>query len=147
METLNLPACQINLKKSSGKVEYFDIIRKKYLQLTPEEWVRQHFVHYLINYLNYPKSLIRLEGGLKYNQISKRSDILVYSRQGKPYLIVECKAPQVKITQDTFWQAATYNQVHQAQYLATTNGLVHYCCEINAVTGKVTFLNEMPAFK
>ena len=95
MIKLNLPDFDYKLKKAEGKVWIFDVIRKKYLVLTPEEWVRQHVVHFLITHKKYPKALIKLEGGLNYNQLQKRSDIVVFDREGKPWMIMECKAPAI----------------------------------------------------
>ncbi len=124
----------------------FDIIRKKFVMLTPEEWVRQHFIHYLIDHLGYSKGLIRVEFGIQYNELPKRPDILVYDREGRPYALVECKAPDVKITQKTFEQAATYNRVVKARYLMTTNGMEHYCCTIDHDKGSYGFLKDIPKF-
>ena len=129
MNQLNLPAYKPSLRKDRGKVYIFDIIRKKYVVLTPEEWVRQHFINYLIQELNYPKSLFRIEGSLSYNKLQKRSDILIYNREGKPWMLIECKSPTIKLTQRAFNQVAVYNMTIGAQYIAVTNGMVHYCYE------------------
>src|SRR5690349_1542646 len=123
MVQLNLPAFEYQLKKEEGKVWIFDNLRKKYLVLTPEEWVRQHFVNYLIQERKYPRALIKLEGGLSYNTLAKRSDIVVFDREGKPWMIVECKAPDVVISDGTLRQASMYNAQLKAKYLAVTNGL------------------------
>src|SRR5437868_14722578 len=109
MHSLNLPPCEFNLKEIDGKLSIYDSLRKKYLVLTPEEWVRQHFIHFLINQYHYPKSLIKIESGHTYNQLSKRSDIIIYDRYGKVFLLVECKSAKSKISQKTFDQVATYN--------------------------------------
>jgi hypothetical protein len=109
MMKLNLPSFDCVVKKEEGKFLILDVIRKKYLVLTPEEWVRQHFVNYLITELNYPKSLIKIEGGLTFNKLSKRSDIVVFNRHGEPWMIVECKSPSQKINQSTLRQASVYN--------------------------------------
>jgi hypothetical protein len=127
MFKLNLPDFNLTLRKEEGKVWIFDIIRKKYIVLTPEEWVRQHFIHYLINELNYPKSLFRIEGSLTYNKLQKRSDIVIHDRAGKPWMLVECKAPNIKLTQKAFNQVAVYNMTIGARYMAVTNGMVQYC--------------------
>ena len=103
MDPLNLPPCEYIYKEMDGKLYFFNPFRKKYLLLTPEEWVRQHFVQFLINQYQYPKSLIKLESGLQYNQLSKRSDILVCDRYGKVFLLVDCKSYDVAITQKTFF--------------------------------------------
>jgi hypothetical protein len=146
MERLNLPTCELKLRHNGQKVEVFDVIRKKYVILTDEEWVRQNFVHYLIGDLGYPKALISLESGLKYNQLGKRTDIVVYSRDGSPFMVVECKSPLVKINQGVFHQAACYNSVLKAAYLVTTNGLSHYCCKIDQQEKKAVFMNGLPPY-
>ncbi|MBL7883379.1 MAG: type I restriction enzyme HsdR N-terminal domain-containing protein [Bacteroidia bacterium] len=146
MQELNLPQYPFKIREFESKVQIFDSIRKKYLVLTPEEWVRQHFIQYLIQEKNYPQSLITIEIGLKYNQLQKRADILVYNKQGKPYLMVECKAPEVKISQDTFHQIALYNMVFKVNYLVVTNGLYHYCCEMDYHQNTYRFLPEIPLF-
>jgi len=146
MKALNLPNIDCNIRKNGTNIEIFDIIRKKYIILTPEEWVRQHFIHYLINYLHYPKSLFKVESGLNYNKRLKRSDILVYDHNMSPYLLVECKSFDVKINQKGFDQISVYNSKIGAQYLVLTNGLNHYCCTLEAGSD-YKFLNEIPAFE
>ncbi|MFZ5999932.1 MAG: type I restriction enzyme HsdR N-terminal domain-containing protein [Bacteroidota bacterium] len=136
----------MNVKKEEGKVWIFDIIRKKYIVLTPEEWVRQHFVHFLIKELNYPKSLFRIEGALAYNRMQKRSDILIRDREGKPWMLVECKAPDIKLTQRAFNQIAVYNMTIGAKFLAVTNGMVHFCCEAAKPGEDTRFLPDFPVF-
>jgi hypothetical protein len=116
------------------------------LILTPEEWVRQHLVHFLIQEKQFPKSLIQLEGGLKYNGLQKRSDILIYNQQGEKLLLAECKAPSVKITQDVFDQIARYNFVHRVQWLLVSNGMEHYCCKLDWEKESYQFLPELPLF-
>lgn len=147
MFKLNLPSFTPSLKKEEGKVWIFDIIRKKHIVLTPEEWVRQHFIHHMINDLKYPKSLFRIEGSLTYNKLQKRSDILVRDRDGKPWLLVECKSPSIKLTQKAFNQIAVYNMTVGAKYIAVTNGMVHYCCEAAKPGEEAKFLNEFPSFE
>jgi hypothetical protein len=146
MVTLNLPSFDYKLKKENGTVFILDIIRKKYLVLTPEEWVRQHFVHYLINTLQYPRALIKIEGGLRFNELQKRSDIVVFSREGAPWMVIECKAPDQKLSQRTLHQASVYNHSLRAKYLTVTNGLTHLCCEINWTTGKTAILESLPEY-
>lgn len=146
MVALNLPSFEYNVKKADGKMFIFDILRKKYVTLTPEEWVRQHFIHYMIEQLNYPKSLIRIETGLVYNTLSKRCDITVFDRTGTPWLIVECKAPEQKIDQETLRQASVYNLTIKARYVVLTNGLKHICCETNYGQQAWKSLNELPAY-
>src|ERR1035437_1139348 len=128
MKALNLPAYQFKLKQLGDRTQIFDKIRKKYVALTPEEWVRQNFLQYLIQEKKFPALLISVEAGLKYNQLQKRMDVLVYDKQGSPYLMVECKAPEVKITQVVFDQIARHNMVFKVKYLVVTNGLNHFCC-------------------
>lgn len=147
MSPLNLPAVDFKVKKSDGKVWIFDGIRKKFVVLTPEEWVRQHFVHHLIHDLHYPRSLFRIEGSLSYNTLQKRSDILVYDRNGKPWMLIECKSPSIKLTQRAFNQAAMYNMTVGARYVAVTNGMVHFCFLPPRPGGEAVFLNDFPDFK
>ena len=109
MQNLNLPPCSLTIKNGFQNKYIFDIIRKKYIVLTPEEWVRQHFVHYLIDYKHYPPGLMRTENGLKLYNTIKRSDIVIYNRNAEAVALVECKAPEVKISQSTFDQIARYN--------------------------------------
>jgi hypothetical protein len=144
---LNLPTVDLSLKKEEGKVWIFDMIRKKYIVLTPEEWVRQNFVHFLIHHLKYPKSLFRIEGALSYNKMQKRSDILIRDREGKPWMLVECKSPAIKLTQKAFNQVAVYNMTIGARYLAVTNGMVHFCCEAPQLGDEAKFLHDFPAFQ
>lgn len=144
MYKLNLPEFDFKLKKDGGKVWIFDGIRKKFIVLTPEEWVRQHFVHFLISEKKYPRSLIRVEGGLLYNKLKKRTDIVVYDRSGAPWMIVECKAPSLRISAITLSQAALYNSTLRAQYLCVTNGLTHLCAHINWQERKTTQLDDIP---
>jgi len=106
MYKLNLPEFDFKLKKADGKVWIFDGIRKKYVVLTPEEWVRQHFIHYLTSQKKYPRSLIRVEGGLTYNELQKRTDIVVFNRQGKPWMVVECKSPALAVAPSTLTQVS-----------------------------------------
>ena len=128
------------------KTHIFDVVRKKYLLLTPEEWVRQNFIHYLNKEKKYPFSLMGVEQMVKYNSLKTRADIVIYNLEGKPNVIVECKAPEVKITQDTFYQIAKYNSQLKVQYLIVTNGMKHYCCEMDYETNEITFLEEIPVY-
>jgi len=146
LENLNLPPYDYKLRKVDEKIYIYDILRRKYIVLTPEEWVRQHFVHFLINQHQYPKSLIKLESSLKYNTLLKRTDIQVYGRDGKLMMIVECKAPYIKLTQNVFSQAAEYNQVLKAEYLTITNGMVYHCCKTNWENMHLEFLKDLPLF-
>ncbi len=143
---LNLPPYPFRIKQEAGSTFIFDEIRRKFMVLTPEEWVRQHLVQYLIGGKHYPKSLIKLEGGLKLNSMQKRSDILIFNNLGEKLMLVECKAPSVKITQDTFDQVARYNVVHRVKWLIVSNGLQHFCCAINIEDKSWQFVNEIPAY-
>jgi hypothetical protein len=147
MNRLNLPPVEFKIKKASGKHFILDQIRKKYVALTPEEWVRQNFVHHLINDLKYPKSLFKVESGLKFNKLQKRSDILVHDREGKPWMLVECKSPDIKLTQKAFNQIAVYNMTIGAKYLAVTNGMVHFCCLTKSIGEEAVFLDSFPSFE
>lgn len=144
---LNLPPYPFRITERDGQFFVFDEIRKKTLLITPEEWVRQHFVQYLVLQKKYPKSLIQLEGGLKLNGQSKRSDILVFNSLGEKILLVECKAPTVKITQTVFDQIARYNIVHRVPLLAVTNGLQHFYCKIDYEKEKYFFVDKLPDYE
>ncbi len=144
MQKLNLPSYTFRTKQEEGVTYIFDKIRKKFLVLTPEEWVRQHFNEYLIEEHQYPRALFKCEGGLKYNKLSKRSDILIYDRDGKPFFLIECKAPKVKLDQSVFQQVSVYNQTIKAPYIAITNGLQHFICKIDLQKGTYDFVNEIP---
>lgn len=144
---LNLPPFEYKLKKAEGKLWIFDIIRKKYVVLMPEEWVRQHFVHYLTASLNYPRTLIRIEGGLTFNQRKKRSDIVVYDREGAAWMVVECKSPEIALTEETLFQASVYNSTLRARYVVVTNGLVHLFAEVDWSTLTTMRLNNLPEYK
>ncbi len=147
MERLNLPPYAVNIKTDTQNKYIFDIIRKKYLVLTPEEWVRQHFVHYLVEHLGYPQSLMMTENGLKLFNTQKRSDIVIYTRNGEPLAVVECKAQDVKITQETFNQVARYNIKFKAPIIMVTNGISHYCARYIAADGKYEFLRQIPTYQ
>lgn len=146
MKNLNLPAYNYKLKSSENKTFIFDVIRKKYVTLTPEEWVRQHIVHYLIDEKGYPKSLINVEKQLVINNLKKRTDIVIFSKIGTPHIIVECKAPSVKITQKTFDQIARYNLKLAAKYLMLSNGLSHYYAVLDTKNKSFIFLKEIPKY-
>ena len=143
---LNLPPYPFRLKREGGNLLIFDDLRKKFLHLTPEEWVRQHVVQFLIREKKFPRSLIKLEGGLKLNTLQKRTDIVVFDRSGQSLVIVECKAPHVRITQDVFDQIARYNMIHQAEWLMVSNGLEHYCCRIDFAQNSYSFVAGIPCY-
>ncbi|CAN5513640.1 type I restriction enzyme HsdR N-terminal domain-containing protein [soil metagenome] len=146
MLNLNLPSYDPKVRRRNNKIEIFDPIRKKYILLTPEEWVRQHFVNYLVRHMHYPRSLIRMESGLKYNSLQKRSDILVYNRLGIPFMLVECKAAEVKLNQKVVEQIAVYNHIISAPYMVITNGITHYCYKKNQEDRSFEHLRDLPAF-
>jgi type I site-specific restriction endonuclease len=146
MPQLNLPNAALKTKLVEGTTQVFDAVRKKYLVLTPEEWVRQHFIHYLNKEKNYPLGLMGVEQMLKYNTMQTRADIVLYTADGNPNMIVECKAPSVKITQDAFNQIAKYNFKLQVDFLVVTNGMQHFCCAMDYENNKITFLEEVPAY-
>jgi hypothetical protein len=143
---LNLPPYPIRIKEEENGTYIFDVIRKKFLLLTPEEWVRQHLVHFLVEEKKYPRTIIQLEGGLKLNNLQKRSDILIFNNIGQKIVLIECKAPSVKISQETFDQIARYNFVHQVKWLVVSNGLQHYCCEIDFQQQSYRFVEELPEY-
>ena len=141
---LNLPQADLRLKDEGQSKQIFDSVRKRFVALTPEEWVRQHFIHFMINEKKYPASLMGVEMLVRMNELSQRADIVVYQRDGKPWLIVECKAPQITINQDTFYQAARYNITLQVPYIVITNGIEHYCLHFNGKN--FDYLEDLPAF-
>lgn len=146
MTKLNFPNYSFRFKNSENKTYIFDVIRKKFLLLTPEEWVRQHVVNFLIEEMNYPKSLINVEKMVKVNGINKRYDVVVFRNDVSIFLLVECKAPEVTINQQTFDQIAQYNLVLKAENLMVTNGLNHYFCQMDFENEKYIFLKELPRF-
>ncbi len=146
MQFLNLPACKFRIVTNKGDKYIYDIIRKKNIMLTPEEWVRQHMIHYLHNYLGYPKGLIKVESGVLYNTKLKRSDIVIYNNLGKPLVLVECKAPSVKVSQSTLEQVAMYNKTLNASIIILTNGLIHYTFELDK-NGELQNLDKIPTFE
>ncbi len=144
MVELNLPPFAYKVTKIDGKPFIFDVIRRKYVMITPEEWVRQHVFHWLTGEHQYPKSLIRIETGMHYNQLLKRTDIVVYDREGSPFLLVECKAPHIKLTDNVFDQAIRYNAVLKAKYILVTNGLEHFTFGVE--TGEAIVLGQIPIY-
>ena len=146
MQKLNFPEYSFRFKNSENKVLIFDEIRKKFVALTPEEWVRQHVVKFLLDEKKYPKSYINVEKNIKINGLTKRYDIVVFNPDGSIFLLVECKAPEVSITQNVFDQIARYNLKLNAQYLMVTNGLNNYFCQMDFENEKYIFLKELPPF-
>lgn len=140
-----MPAFEYKVKKEEGTLFIYDVIRKKYVVLTPEEWVRQHFIHYLIGHKNYPASLIAVEKEIRVCGLKRRFDLVCYDRHADPWLIVECKAASVKLGQEVFEQAFGYNLCMAAPYVAITNGLEHYCGTLGE-NREFTLLREIPGF-
>ena len=147
MQPLNLPAYNFKLRETEGKAYILDEVRKKYVALTPEEWVRQHFIQYLIQEKGYPGSLIQVEAFFRTGNRNLRADIIARNTSGNPILIVECKAPEVNITQEVFDQAAKYNMKWKSPYLVVTNGFKHFCCKIDYDQQKFQFVKEIPDYK
>ena len=141
MQRLNLPTTAFDIRQIEGKREILDPLRRKYVRLTPEEWVRQHLVQYLISDLGYPRGLTAIEKSIDLHGKRFRADVIVHDRTGRAVLMAECKEPDVSISQQTFDQIAAYNRVVQARCLLVTNGLVHYCY----VTGR-GFLDRVPRY-
>ncbi|MVO08169.1 restriction endonuclease subunit R [Flavobacterium sp. TP390] len=146
MIPLQFPTYSFRFKNSENKTFIFDEIRKKFVVLTPEEWVRQNTIHYLIQEKKYSKSYINVEKLVKVNGINKRYDIVVFNSDGSIFLLIECKAPEVAISQHTFDQIARYNLVLKATYLMVTNGLNHYFCQMDFENEKYRFLKELPYY-
>ena len=146
MLDLNLPPFNINVKKMDGKLLVFDCLRRKFVALTPEEWVRQHFVNYLISEKGYPQALIANEIQINLNNQKKRCDSVVYNRELAPLMIVEYKSPDVNITQAVFDQIIRYNIVLRVDYLIVTNGLNHYCCKMDYDSQTFSYLPDIPLY-
>ena len=146
MKNLNFPSYNFRIKNSENNTYIFDVIRKKFVVLQPEEWVRQNCIQFLINEKNFPVNLINVEKVVRINGLNKRYDIIVYNSDGSIFLIVECKAPKVKISQSAFDQIARYNLTLKASYLMVTNGLNHYFCTIDHNLGIYNFLKELPSY-
>ncbi len=146
MQKLNFPNYTFRFKNSENKISIFDEIRKKFLILTPEEWVRQHVVRYLLEEKKYPKSYVNVEKIIKINGLTKRYDVVVFQPDGKIFLLIECKAPSVNISQDTFDQIARYNMSLDATYMMVTNGLNHYFCQMDYNQEKYRFLQNLPDY-
>lgn len=143
---LNLPSFDIRLQHDDEGVKIFDRLRKKFIILTPEEWVRQHFVNYLINHKGFPESLMANEIGITLNGTRRRCDTVVFDKHGSPMVIVEYKASSIVISQSTFDQIVRYNMVLHARYLIVSNGMNHYCCRIDYDNMSYDFLKEVPDY-
>ncbi|EJP27160.1 type I restriction enzyme R protein N-terminal domain protein [Prevotella sp. MSX73] len=147
MIQLNLPDYPIRLSGTQEHPSIFDILRRKYVALTPEEWVRQHFIHFLINQKNYPVTLLANEIKLRVGNKTLRADSVLYDRELRPRMIVEYKAPHIPITQKVFDQISTYNMLLHVDYLVVSNGLQHYCCKMDYDNQKYLFLEDIPDYK
>ena len=146
MLALNLPAYDTKIIVNDGKRQIFDTLRRCYVALTPEEWVRQHFVHYLLDNKGYPTALMGNEIAITLNGMSRRCDTVVYDRSLKPRVIIEYKAPSVKITKEVFAQISRYNLILKVDYLIVSNGLQHYCCKMDYTNNSFAFLQEIPEY-
>lgn len=147
MKALNLPDHGVKTMHDGQGDRVFDPVRRLWVALTPEEWVRQHVLNYLIHELGCPASLIAVEQKLVVNKLTKRADVVVHDRQGRAVLLTECKAPEVKVDQSTFEQVARYNTVFKVPYLLVSNGLVHYCCRVVRESEKIEFLSKVPLYE
>lgn len=146
MQKLNLPEYDLRIKKEKNRTLIFDGIRKKYVALTPEEWVRQNFIQFLKMEKKFPESLMAVEKQIMVNGNPRRFDLLIYSRNGQPHLIAEFKAPNVKITQDTFDQVVRYNMTLRVEHVVVSNGMQHFACQIDYTSNSYSFLREIPEF-
>ena len=146
MLKLNLPPFDINVKKVNGRTSVFDLIRRKFVALTPEEWVRQHFVNFLVTEKSYPQTLIANEIQINLNGQKRRCDTVVYNREAEPVMIIEYKAPYVNVTQAVFDQIARYNIVLKVKYLIVSNGINHYCCRMDYQKQTYDYLPEIPSY-
>ena len=147
MQKLNFPYYSFRFKNSENKTQIFDELRKKFVALRPEEWVRQNLVSHLVNDLNYPKGLIKTESSLKYNMLKKRSDIIILDRAMKNFMVIECKSFKLKLNNSNLNQAAMYNKIYKSRYLMLTNGLQHIICEYNWLNESYAFLDSIPKYK
>ena len=146
-ETLNLPAYDVRLSDEGGRRRIFDVLRRRYVALTPEEWVRQHFVHFLVEHKGYPKGLLANEKELRVGEKRLRCDTVLYSTALQPLMIVEYKAPDVAITQRVFDQITAYNILLHVDYLIVSNGRHHYCCHMDYAHHSYEFLSDIPDYQ
>lgn len=146
MKQLNFPAYEFKLKKSGDGFQILDEFRKKWISLTPEEWVRQHTLRWIVTAKLYPAGLIAVEKRITINGMERRFDAVVFDRESNPLIIVECKAPEVRITEEVFDQAARYNLNVNAAFMLITNGLTHYCCKMDHANQAYSFLKELPEY-
>ncbi|MCF0203365.1 MAG: type I restriction enzyme HsdR N-terminal domain-containing protein [Bacteroidaceae bacterium] len=144
---LNLPPYNAKMRKTDeGRIQIYDSLRRRYVALTPEEWVRQHFVHFLIDVKKYPQSLIENEKELRLGEKRLRCDSVVLGRTGKPYIIIEYKAPSVQLTQKVFDQIAVYNMLLHVDYLIVSNGMQHICCKMDYANNSYEYLPDIPEY-
>lgn len=143
---INLPSYEIKLRQTGGNQQIFDILRRKYVALTPEEWVRQHFVHFLIEHKGYPKGLLANEVELRLGEKKLRCDTVLYNRVLQPQMIIEYKAPTITLTQRVFDQISAYNLLLHVDFLVVSNGLRHYCCRMNYENHTYEFLRDIPDY-
>ena len=146
MMQLNLPTYEYRLREQNGRQQIFDVLRRRYVALTPEEWVRQHFVHYLIEHKGYPKGLLANEVDLRVGEKHLRCDTVLYDKALHPKIIVEYKAPEIAITQKVFNQITVYNMLLHVDYLIVSNGMQHYCCQMDYEQNKYMFLSDIPSY-
>jgi hypothetical protein len=147
LKELNLPQYSFKITGKEGSEMILDPFRRKYVKLTPEEWVRQNFVQYLVREGKYPAGLIGIEVMFRYNKLKRRVDILVHKRSGEPVMIVECKSPDIKIDEKIFDQIVCYNMKFKVPYIVVTNGLVSYACKINHLENNFEFLLVIPLYE
>ena len=146
MQPLIFPEYDFRIRHSGDKQEIFDFVRKRFVALTPEEWVRQHVLHFLCTEKSVPRSLMAVEKRLKINTLTKRADVVAHARSGRALMLVECKAPGIQITQQVFDQAARYDMVFHVNFLLITNGLTNYCCRFDYTNNTYSFLPEIPSY-
>lgn len=146
MFPLNLPSFDTNIVTNDGLTQIFDILRRRFVALTPEEWVRQHFIHYLLEHKGYPFALLANEVTINLNGMMRRCDSVLFSKSITPRMIIEYKAPEIKISSKTFEQINAYNHVLKVPYIIASNGLTHYCCHLEAGNDKYTFLQDIPLY-
>ncbi|HPT14189.1 MAG TPA: type I restriction enzyme HsdR N-terminal domain-containing protein [Bacteroidales bacterium] len=147
MQILNFPPLEITMRQHNNRHEIYDPVRKRYFVLTPEEWVRQHVIAYLLLEKQVPINLIAVEKTLKINNLTKRFDVVVFNRNARPLMLIECKAPGIRVSESVFDQAARYNMSLKAGLFLITNGIEHYCCRIDFENSLYVFMNEIPLFQ
>ena len=147
MQELNLPKYEIRVSRQAGRLTIFDFLRRRYVELTPEEWVRQHFTHFLVGHKGYPKGLLANEVELTIGDKSLRCDSVLYDRELRPRMIIEYKSPHIKLTQKVFQQIATYNFLLHVDYLVVSNGMEHHCVKMDYDNQKYLFLDDIPDYE